>query len=85
MKNLNNEGNLELLLNNMKSSDIKISGVLETQGNNTVEDASKQGGYVIIHSAKKDGIKRQGVAIITEKELSKSMTSYKQTSERITS
>ena len=40
---------------------------------------------VIIHSARKDEIRRQGVAIVTEKELSKCMTSYALTSERIMS
>ena len=40
---------------------------------------------VIIHSARKDEIRRQGVAIVTEKELSKCMTSYALTSERIIS
>ena len=42
---------------------------------------SEQEDYIIIHSARNDGIK--DVAIVIEKELSKSMTSYEQTSERI--
>ena len=35
---LNNKGNLDLLLKNMKSFNIKILGVAETHWNNSVED-----------------------------------------------
>ena len=85
VRTLNNEGNLDLLLKNMKSFNIKILGVAETHWNNSVEDTFQQNGYVIIHSARKDEIRRQGVAIVIEKELSKCMTSYALTSERIMS
>ena len=63
---------------------MKILEVAETHWNNTVEDSFEQG-CVIINSARKDGIKRLSVAIIIEKELSKSLTSYEQTLERIIS
>ena len=63
---------------NKKSFDFKILGV--THWNDTVENAFEQKGYVIVDFARKDGMKRQGVAIITEKEFSKSMISYEQTS-----
>ena len=69
----------------MKSFDIKVLGVAETRWNNSAEDAFEQNGYVIIHSARKDEIRRQGVAIVINKELSKCMTSYTLTSERIMS
>ena len=69
----------------MKSFNIKILGAAETHWNNSVEDTFQQNGYVIIHSARKDEIRRQGVAIVIEKELSKCMTSYALTSERIVS
>ena len=85
VRTLNNEGNLDILLKNMKSFDIKVLGVPETQWNNSVEDAFEQNGYVIIHSARKDEIRRQGVAIVIDKELSKCMTPYTPTSERIVS
>ena len=45
----------------MKSFDIKLLGVPETHWNNSVENAFEQNGYVIIHSARKDEIRRQGV------------------------
>ena len=45
----------------MKSFDIKVLGVAETRWNNSAEDAFEQNGYVIIHSARKDEIRRQGV------------------------
>ena len=38
VRTLNNEGNLDLLLKNMKSFNIKILGVAETHSNNSVED-----------------------------------------------
>ena len=38
VRTLNNEGNLDLLLKNMKSFNIKILGVAETHWNNSVED-----------------------------------------------
>ena len=69
----------------MKSLNIKILGVAETHWNNSVEDTFQQNGYVIIHSSRKDEIRRQGVAIVIEKELSKCMTSYTLISERIMS
>ena len=64
----------------MKSFNIKILGVAETHWNNSVEDTFQQNGYVIIHSARKDEIRRQSVAIVIEKELLKCMTSYALTS-----
>ena len=67
VRTLNNERNLDLLLKNMKSFNIKILGVAETHWNNSVEDTFQQNGYVIIYSAKKDVIRRQGVAIVIEK------------------
>ena len=67
----------------MKSFNIKRLGVAETHWNNSVEDTFQQNGYVIIHSARKDVIRSQGVAIVIEKGLSKCMTSYALTSERI--
>ena len=82
MRTLNNGENLDLLQKNMKSFNIKILGVAETHWNNSVEDTFQRNGYAIIHSAKKDVIRRQGVAIVIEKELSKCMTSYALTSER---
>ena len=85
MRTLNNEGNLDILLKNMKLFDIKVLGVAETAWNNSVEDAFKQNGYVIIHPARKDEIRRKGVGIVIDKELSKCMTSYTLTSERIMS
>ena len=85
VRTLNNDGNLDLLLKNMKSLNIKILGVAETHWNNSVEDTFQQNGYVIIHSSGKDEIRRQGVAIVIEKELSKCMTSYALISERIMS
>ena len=42
----------------MKSFDIKVLGIAETHWNNSVEDAFEQNGYAIIHSARKDEIKR---------------------------
>ena len=69
----------------MKLFDIKVFGVAETHWHNSVEDALEQNGYVIIHSARKNEIRTQGVAVVTDKELSKCMTSYTLTSERITS
>ena len=50
-----------------------------------MEDTFQKNGYVIINSPRKDEIRRQGVAIVIEKELSKCMTSYALTSERIMS
>ena len=50
-----------------------------------MEDTLQQNGYVLIHSARKDEIRRQGVPVVIEKELSKCMTSYALTSERIMS
>ena len=85
VRTLNNDGNLDLLLKNMKSLNIKILGVAETHWNNSVEDTFQQNGYVIIHSSRKDEMTRQGVAIVIEKELSKCMTSYALTLERIMS
>ena len=76
VRTLNNERNLDLLLKNIKSFNIKILGVAETHWNNSVEDTFQENGYVIIHSPRKDEIRRQGVAIVIEKELSKCMTSY---------
>ena len=55
------EINSDILLKNMKSFDIKVLGVAETRWNNSAEDAFEQNGYVIIHSARKDEIRRQGV------------------------
>ena len=69
----------------MKSFNIKILGVAETHWNNSVKDTFQPNGYAIIHSARKDEIRRQGVAIVIEKELSKCMTSYALTLERIMS
>ena len=40
----NNEGNLDLLLKNMKSFNIKILAVSETHWNNSVEDTFQQNG-----------------------------------------
>ena len=85
VRTLNNDGNLDLLLKNMKSLHIKILGVAGTHWNNSVEDTFQQNGYVIIHSSRKDEIRRQGVVIVIEKELSKCMTSYALISERIMS
>ena len=50
-----------------------------------MEDTFQKNGYVIINSPRKDEIRRQGVAIVIEKELSKCMNSYALTSERIMS
>ena len=85
VRTLNNDVNLDLLLKNMKSLNIKILGVAGTHWNNSVEDTFQQNGYVIIHSSRKDEIRRQGVAIVIGKELSKCMTSYALISERIMS
>ena len=58
-KTVNNERKpWTTLLNNMKSFDIKILGVAQTHWNDTVEDAFEHKGYVIIHSARIDRIKR---------------------------
>ena len=62
VRTLNNDGNLDLLLKNMKSLNIKILGVAETHWNNSAEDTFQQNGYAIIHSSRKDEIRRQGVA-----------------------
>ena len=85
VRTLNNEGNLEQLIKTMRSFDIKILGVAETHWNITTDEAFEQDGYVILHSGRKDEIKRQGVAIIIEKELSKCMTTFSSISERVMS
>ena len=85
MRTLNTEGNLEILLNEISKFKIDLLGVSETHWNNTLTEAFEQDNFTIIHSCRKDGIKRQGVAIIVEKQLSKLMLSYECHNERLLS
>ena len=64
---LNTEGNLEILLNEISKFKINLLGVSETHWNNTLTEIFEQDNFTIIHSCRKDDIKRQGVAIIVEK------------------
>ena len=80
---LNEEGNLEILLKEVDRFQMKVLGVSETHWNYEIEEAFEEGKYVILQSCRKDGIRRQGVALIIEKEFSENMTTYDLVSERI--
>jgi len=82
---LNTEGNIELLLNEMTKFKIDVLGVAETHWNNEITEAFDEHNFLILHSCRRDGIKRQGVAIIVEKQFAKHLTSYECYSERLIS
>ena len=74
---------LNILTKTMKERDIRIAGLAETHWSSETEELFEHNGYAIFHSGRKDGIKRQGVAIVVESTLANSITSYEMISERL--
>lgn len=83
VRSLNGEGKLENLLLEMKRLRIELLGVAETHWTDEMEGAFEQEGWAIIHSARRDGVRRQGVAIVMAKKWADSLTTYEQISPRM--
>lgn len=83
VRTMNADGKLNMLVEEMKRLHIKILGISETHWTEENEDAFIIDGYTVIASSRRDGVRRQGVALMIETETTESMTNYLQTSERL--
>ena len=80
---MNDDGKLDQLLNEMTRFKIDILGATETHWTTDTQEAFEHQNFVILQAGRNDGLHRQGVALIINKEFSKSMTSYQTISERL--
>ena len=85
VRTLNSDYKLQQLVNEMKKFEIKILGIFETHWNNKTPEAFEFKNCVVIQSRRKDNIKRQGVAILVEKEFAECISSYECIAERLMS
>ena len=83
MRTMNDDGKLDQLLNEMTRFKIDILGASETHWTTDTQEAFEHQNFVILQAGRNDGLHRQGVALIINKEFSKSMTSYQAISERL--
>ena len=83
MRTVNDDGKLDQLLNEMTRFKIDILGASETHWTTDTQEALEHQNFVILQAGRNDGLHRQGVALIINKEFSKSMTSYQAISERL--
>ena len=79
---MNDDGKLDQLLNEMTRFKIDILGASETHWTTDTQEAFEHQIFVILQAGRNYGLHRQGVALIINKEFSKSMTSYQAISER---
>ena len=80
---MNDDGKLDQLLNEMTRFKIDILGASETHWTTDTQEAFEHQNFVILQAGRNDGLHQQGVALIINKEFSKSMTSYQAISERL--
>ena len=85
---MNDDGKLDQLLNEMMMKwnerfKIDILGASETHWTADTQEAFEHQNFVILQAGRNYGLHRQGVALIINKEFSKSMTSYQAISERL--
>ena len=80
---MNDDGKLDQLLNEMTRFKIDILGASETHWTTDTQEAFEHQNFVILQAGRNDGLHRQGVALIINKEFPKSMTSYQAISERL--
>ena len=85
VRTLNGDYQIEQLLTEMRRFEIKILGVSKTHFNHDTPETFEFENSVIIQSSRNDKIRRQGVAIVIEKEWAKCISSYECTSERLMS
>ena len=83
VRTMNEEGKLNMLVEEMKRFNIGLLGISETHWTEEDEDAFTIDDYTVVASSRRDGMRRQGVALMVDKETTKSMTSYQQISERL--
>ena len=80
---MNDDGKLDQLLNEMTRFKIDILGASETHWTTDTQEAFEHQNFVILQAGRNDGLHQQGVALIINKEFSKSVTSYQAISERL--
>ena len=76
VRTMNDDGKLDQLLNEMTRFKIDILGASETHWTTDTQEAFEHQNFVILQAGRNDGLHRQGVALIINREFSKSMTSY---------
>ena len=76
VRTMNDDGKLDQLLNEMTRFKIDILGASETHWTTDTQEAFEHQNFVILQAGRNDGLHRQGVALIINKEFSKSMISY---------
>ena len=76
VRTMNDDGKLDQLLNEMTRFKIDILGASETHWTTDTQEAFEHQNFAILQAGRNDGLHRQGVALIINKEFSKSMTSY---------
>ena len=74
---------LNVIINTMTENKIQLLGIAETHWSIETENLFELNIYAVIHSGRTDGTKRQGVAFVTEKQLSNSTLDYELVSERL--
>ena len=85
VRTLNGEYKLDQLFSEMRRLNVNILGISETDWTNEYEEAFEQENYVIIHSCRKDNVRRQGVAIVLTKDIASHLVDYELFSERLMS
>ena len=65
-----------LLIHEIERMEIDIIGITETHWTTDIPTMWEKDEHVIIHSPRKDGIHRRGVALLLNKQLSKHMINY---------
>ena len=85
VRTLNGDAKLGNLILEINRLNIDILGISETHWTDEVEEAFETDGHVIIQSCRRDGIHRQGVALILSKELAHHLVGYTLVNERIMS
>ena len=75
--------NIDLLINEIERMEIDIIGITETHWTTDIPTIWEKDEHVIIHSLRQDGIHRQGVALILNKQLIGHMINYEFLSSRL--